>query len=144
MMACCSQTSVSRTRRGVCPVNGQSYRQVSVRTLQHHLSRPWQRELPDQVYFFCTDPDCEVVYFGDDGRCFSRDQVRTDVGQKVRSAAGMLCYCFDIRRQDLKGAFAMGLREYVLRQTREGRCNCVVCNPSGRCCLQDFPPGTGK
>jgi len=32
-----------------------------------------------------------------------------------------------------------GIRDFVVAQTRLGLCACDTRNPSGRCCLIDFP-----
>ncbi len=49
----------------------------------------------------------------------------------------MLCYCFGITKQDYKND--PSLRNYVIEQTRLGNCSCSTENPSGQCCLKDFP-----
>jgi hypothetical protein len=50
----------------------------------------------------------------------------------------MICYCFNIKLSDYKKNPA--LKESVLEKTRAGECSCKTMNPSGNCCLKDFPP----
>ena len=49
----------------------------------------------------------------------------------------MLCYCFGFTKQDYKDN--PSVREYVIEKTRLGKCSCSTKNPSGQCCLKDFP-----
>jgi hypothetical protein len=58
----------------------------------------------------------------------------------LAAAGRTLCYCFDIRFSDLSdAAAAKQCREFVINQTRNKVCACEQRNPSGRCCLRDFP-----
>jgi hypothetical protein len=125
-------------RRACCPVNGKPYQAVPFNTVLHQVQKPWARALPEQGYYFCTDPDCEVVYFGEDERLFTENDLRIAVGQKSRAADRAVCYCFDITRADIE-RHAEQTRAFVTERTRDGSCDCQVRNPSGQCCLKDFP-----
>jgi len=139
MTHCCT-TSNSPPPRAACPANGQFYPQVGLRTVLHHVAKPWQRELTSQAYYFCDDPDCEVVYFGDDQQLIRQDALRLTVGQKSRSPDRQICYCFDIRLTDLLSENnTLKLKSFVTGKTRSSTCDCEIRNPSGRCCLKDFP-----
>ena len=73
-----------------------------------------------------------MTYFDSDGMCFHQDALR----QQER----LLCYCFDIRYSDLDDATsAKTCRDFVIDKTRDKQCVCEQRNPSGRCCLRDFP-----
>lgn len=138
MADCCSSSDLTSTprRKHRCPVNGQEYSEVSVKTIAHHVKNSWLRNDNGQRYFFCDDPDCDVVYFGEDGSAILKSQLRTAVGVKESSDDGLLCYCFGISKAD---ATNPRTREYAIQQTRLGLCSCETSNPSGRCCLNDFP-----
>ncbi|MGB5180201.1 MAG: hypothetical protein WBP44_15905 [Gammaproteobacteria bacterium] len=122
----------------VCPVNGQVYASVNRRTVLHQVKIPWARQLPEQGYYFCTDPDCDVVYFGEDARVLMRDELRMPVGQKSSDPERPICYCFDIRAVDVMAEGAGTARQFVIDHTRDASCDCEIRNPSGRCCLKDF------
>jgi hypothetical protein len=141
MNECCTTRVQSHETpdTSVCPVDGLRYRRVPSRTLLHQIDRPWERRLPMQSYYFCTNPDCDVVYFGEDRSVITIRELRSRVGQKMRSTGRPLCYCFGITHADLDSSTAEQLRRYVIEQTRAGRCACEVRNPSGQCCLKDFP-----
>jgi Zinc binding domain len=124
-----------------CPNNGLEGTEVSAKTISHHLKQAWLWKDEGVRYFFCADPDCDVVYFGDDELIITKAQLRTTVGIKEKSNVAPACYCFGISKADAIND--PSIREYVISQTRHAQCSCDVSNPSGRCCLKDFPH-TGK
>lgn len=136
-MTSCSHSSPTN-RFAICPVNGKTYQSVSRRTMLHHVRKPWNSPLPQQDYFFCTDPDCNVVYFGEDNSQILRKELRESVGQKSRHPQRTICYCFDIKLADIQHN-PQQLKQYVIEQTKHSQCDCQIRNPSGKCCLKDFP-----
>ncbi len=135
-----SQTTVSdiSTRaKHRCPVNGITYPQVSETTMLHHLQAPWNESIGNQHYYYCDDPDCEVMYFNERDEVIYVGQLRTKVGTKRRYPGDTICYCFGVSAQEAKDE--PWLRTYVAKQTKAGKCACEVRNPFGRCCLKDFP-----
>lgn len=120
-----------------CPVNGKEYPAVGVRTVLHHLSTPWQKALTSASYYFCSDEHCDVVYFGQDDSVITKAELRTAVGAKENTPDRMLCYCFGV-------SYAMAKKDrmivdFVKNKTKHALCSCETSNPSGRCCLKDFP-----
>lgn len=139
MSECCSNSrgEPSFPSRCRCPVNGKEYGQVSATTIKHHISRPWRWVPEDQGYYFCSDPACSVVYFGEDGSCIEKSAVRTPVGVKESSDEALLCYCFGVTvREALAHPEA---KAFVVEETRRNECACETRNPSGKCCLGEFP-----
>ena len=137
MSDCCSSASASdRTVQAACPRCGGRCNHVAHRTLLHHLREPWHSPLAAESYFFCGNPTCELVYFGDNGTQIVGDQLRTPVGQKLTGDERLLCYCFGITAGMYRDD--PSLKGYVSRYTREGQCACEIRNPSGRCCLKEF------
>ena len=138
MSDCCSASCGSKPpRKHRCPVNGVEYSEVSVKTILHHMTMPWTWSDKKQGYYFCEDPNCDVVYFGEDGSVINRSEVRTTVGVKESSGDAPLCYCFGISKEDFNSN--PSLRDFVVQKTKGGLCSCETSNPSGRCCLGDFP-----
>lgn len=136
MSDCCSP-SASHPNKHRCPRNGIEYAEVPARTIAHHLKQPSSWQDRSVRYFFCDDPDCDVVYFGDDDSVILKSQLRTRVGVKEADDDALLCYCFDITKADALDDPA--IRDSVVDKTRQGLCSCETSNPSGRCCLKDFP-----
>lgn len=139
MSNCCNTSSCETTpRKGICPLNGKAYSRVKHTTLLHHLNKPWKSDISDQTWYFCDSPDCSVVYFGDNKQIFEQDDLRTQVGQKSSQPDRSLCYCFDVTQQDYEAQPEL-TKGFVIEQTQGNTCACQSQNPSGRCCLKDFP-----
>lgn len=139
MSECCFSTGgdCAHPKKQRCPVNGHEYSEVSVRTITHHIKNAWTWQPTRGRYFFCDDPVCEVVYFGDDGSTILKSQLRRQVGRKESSDEGLLCYCFGVTKRDFMSDPTT--RDFVVAQTKAGQCSCDTSNPSGHCCLKDFP-----
>lgn len=139
MSNCCSSNQKSQNRNTYhrCPGNGKEYSTISSRTVMHQVYQPWQYDLYGNLYYFCNDPNCEIVYFTDQNFTINKNSLRSQIGQKETSERRILCYCFGItEEQFLKDA---SLKNYVISATKEKKCACEIKNPSGRCCLRDFP-----
>ncbi len=137
MSDCCASTppATRKPARRKCPVNGKEYPLVSRKTVLQHIKSPWTWQPQDM--FFCDDPDCNVVYFGKDDSVISINDMRSPVGIKDKSEQAMICYCFGITRND--ALRQPETKDFVVTQTRAKQCACEVRNPSGKCCLKDFP-----
>ena len=144
MKKCCAvnenvATEISERYPGshFCPANGNSYVSVKRKTLLHHISQPWLSSLPEQGYYFCTDPDCDVVYFGEDNMVIHTDELRTAIGQKSNDKNAAICYCFGITKALAR--LDETIKSFVIKQTKQSSCSFETSNPSGHCCLKDFP-----
>ena len=132
---CVTPARATPPKKNVCPVSGTHCAEVSMQTISHHFKNPWAWDGKAQDYYFCDDPACEVVYFGEDLSVVTTQQLRTAIGVKSRTPEATLCYCFGVAFQDQADPAA---REYVIARTKAGDCACELRNPSGRCCLKDF------
>ena len=139
MSDCCptSCTQAEFPKRHACPANGKAYGLVSPATIRHHIKTPWQWQVRDQSYYFCSDPDCPVVYFGQDDSVIEKHELRTQVGVKEKSDDALVCYCYGVTKSEAKRNPLA--RQFVMQQTKQGQCACESRNPSGKCCLADFP-----
>lgn len=145
MSDCCSnQENESKSceknslpRKYNCPVNEQLYVEVERKTVLQHIKSPWEKSLHEDKYYFCDDPNCDVVYFGLNGSLINKSELRTVVGKKESDENALVCYCFGVSKY-LAAKFP-DIKTFVTQQTKEHNCACDVRNPSGRCCLKDFP-----
>lgn len=139
MSSCCSSSGCNskHPKKYRCPVNSREYAEVSVRTIAHHIKESWGWVPTAKCYYFCDDPECDVVYFGDDDSVILKSQLRTRVGVKEQTGDDLLCYCFGVSKADFERNPAT--KDFVMAQTKAGVCSCDSSNPSGRCCLKDFP-----
>lgn len=144
MSHCCSASACEnkQLKKQCCPVNGNECSEVSARTISHHIHDVWHWQPSANRYFFCDDPACDVVYFGDDGSIIFRSQLRTRVGIKDLSNDSLLCYCFGVTKGDFLADPTT--KDFLIAQTKAGLCACDTHNPSGRCCLKDFPKPVGE
>lgn len=136
MTECC-ETECKPPKKYRCPVNGKEYGSVGVKTILHHLIAPWKKLLSSEIYYYCTDKDCDVVYFGQDDSVISKSELRTKVGIKEKEPDRTVCYCFGVSYSAAK-ANTIAVN-FVKEKTKNSLCSCETSNPSGRCCLKDFP-----
>ena len=139
MSDCCSTsgTGTSPAGKHACPASGNECHEVSIKTILHHLVKPWEWIAKDQAYYFCDAPECDVVYFGEDNSVTRKSEVRSLIGLKDNVPQALLCYCFGVTKAEAeKNPLA---KDFVLQKTKAGLCSCETSNPSGRCCLKDFP-----
>lgn len=139
MSDCCSSTkdTTQIPKRHICPKNGTQYHEVPYRTVLHHVKAPWDLSLTEQHYYFCDDPNCVVVYFGLDNTTITKSMLRTKVGIKETADDTLICYCFGVTKAD--AISNKRAKSFVVEQTKNAKCSCETSNPSGRCCLKDFP-----
>jgi len=105
--------------------------------MMQHIKEVWRYSFRDETYYFCRTPDCHVVYFTESGECLNKASIRTRIGIKENDESGLICFCFGVSK-----AIATTDREakdFVVKQTMGSTCACETANPSGRCCLKDFP-----
>lgn len=137
MSDCCSSKhSIDKSpKRHHCPVNGEEYQSISATTILHHITKPWQWQALDQSYYYCDDPECKVAYFGEDNSVINTSDLRNSIDIKQKFKNPTICYCFGVTLDTANPE----IKEFIIRKTKEKQCACEVRNPSGRCCLKDFP-----
>ena len=135
MSDCCSASETHNKQR--CPVNGLEYKVVSEKTIFHHIKEPWHWKGGSQNFYFCDDPECDVVYFGQDGSIIEKYEVRTPIGVKEVSGNALVCYCFGVTADE--AILHPETKAFVIEKTKGHVCECEARNPSGKCCLKDFP-----
>lgn len=133
MQDCCATTASPKQYH--CPINGKPYKSVSTSTILHHINEPWNWHNKQQGYYFCEDPNCEVVYFGEDKSIINKSSLRTKVGLKESDPKSLICYCFGVSKAE---ASSPEIKGFVVQNTKEKTCSCSTSNPSGRCCLKNF------
>jgi len=129
---CCSS---SRWQQAGCPVCGGKCREVSRQTMLHHMNTPWRHNPAEVAHFYCDNRDCEIAYFDNNGTRYSRIVLRPETRSAL--ANEVLCFCYGIDRETAESA--PEAKAFVIEQTRSKACACESRNPSGRCCLKDFP-----
>ena len=95
---------------------------------------------------FCSSPDCDVVYFGEqNGITFTKSQLSVTVGVKERAGERSLCYCFGHSvatiQEELRTKSRSDALDDIRRKMKDPGCSCEVKNPSGSCCLATVVKG---
>ncbi|MDH5258630.1 MAG: hypothetical protein OEX07_11500 [Gammaproteobacteria bacterium] len=142
MSDCCSSSNntasaVDSPSRHSCPSNGENCMKVDYATVLHHVKSAWAQNIADQAYYFCDAPECDVVYIGLDDSLITKSMLRSLVGVKEDDDTALICYCFDVTKAEAKSD--RSAYQFVVEQTKKSNCSCKTSNPSGRCCLKDFP-----
>lgn len=125
-----------------CPVSKTSSRKVQRPTVEH-LVRPDRAQIIHDVqYYYCTDPNCPVVYFSPQvAQHITTDDLSVKVLAKDAGDDVNVCYCFDWTRRRLREEMERTGGSTASRQiaveVKAGRCSCDVKNPKGKCCLGD-------
>ncbi|PJF21534.1 MAG: hypothetical protein CUN56_10580 [Phototrophicales bacterium] len=123
-----------------CPICEQKGRSVDGATVKSLLAISL-RHVRNVVYRFCANPDCDVVYYSEDGeQTFTTDQIRVRVYQKEPEADDVLvCYCFQHTRGDVHQHVAQSTQATLIDDInagiQAGQCACDWRNPQGNCCL---------
>lgn len=143
MSHCCSSSGcdTSYPSKRICPACGNECLEVSSRTIAHHIRFSWRWTPSSRYHYFCDNPDCDTAYFGDDGSLVAKTMLRVRSAVKENGGDAVLCHCFGVSRADFERE--PSIREFVVEQTKAGNCSCETRNPSGRCCLKDFPKQKG-
>ncbi len=137
---CCAVTSVqTQAVSQACPVCGTKGKSVDTQTVKAMLDVSL-RTLRGDVYRFCRNESCEIVYFGDGSDVYTEDDLRERVYQKHPDTADVfVCYCFRHTpasiRQELLLTGTSSVVEQVNAGIAAGQCACEIRNPQGSCCL---------
>ncbi|MDH5516258.1 MAG: hypothetical protein OEY36_00390 [Gammaproteobacteria bacterium] len=144
MSDCCSTQNQTmpepkhKSDKQLCPVCANKCLSVEIKTMLQHIKSPWQYSLTgQQPFFYCSSALCDVVYFSTDGTAINKPDIRQEIGVKEKNDNALICFCFGVTKA--QAASDKKIKEFVVNQTRLSLCACDTSNPSGRCCLKDFP-----
>jgi len=139
MTSCCSSNNLNgmKPNKPLCVSCGERGAIVGKKTIWHHIKSAWLNKLEQEQYFFCQNIKCDVVYFAANGEAFFKKDLRTQIGIKEKSDDALICYCFGVKK--VVATTDKSVKAFVLEQTKSAACACETANPSGRCCLKDFP-----
>ncbi len=125
----------------LCPAAGKRGKPVPLVTLRSLVLPEHAAVVEGREWFFCSLPDCEVVYFTPDGQTLEKNALKVRVGLKEREAPRPVCYCFGHTVESIREEIEKTSRSTVVASIREkveaGECSCEVLNPKGTCCLGD-------
>ena len=132
--------AVETAEPSICVTCGGQSQPVSRLTVLSMIKPEFLEAALNKTFRFCHAPECEVVYFEEQGTgVFTVDDLRIIVGVKASTDPIPLCYCFGFDeshlREEISHTGSTTVPERISRLIREGLCACDVRNPSGNCCL---------
>lgn len=130
-----------RIQKQACPACNQMCLAVPNGTVRLHVKATWAHPLNAETYYFCRTQACDVVYFSEKGEAFHKSDIRTRIGVKETDDDSLICFCFGVSRS--VAASNKSVKDFVVEQTKASSCSCEITNPSGQCCLKDFPKFNG-
>lgn len=160
-----TQTETKTARRVECPSCGKKAKRVSPVTLgavlRDEFAEPFAADgqsccdsngegckpvTGDTGWRFCDSPDCDVVYFSEEGDThFTKSQLKVPVGVKETSGERPLCYCFGHSvgsiKEELRTKGRSDALEDIRAKMKDPGCHCETSNPSGSCCLGSVTKG---
>ena len=145
MAECCppgdEASSPSKTTHGLCSLCGGRGTRVSTLTVKSLVRQHSRVAAAPNLYFFCRNRACDVVYFAEKHAFLTRD-LKVRVGMKESLDPIPLCYCFAYTREDICRDMDVSgssrILMHIKAEIRDGFCSCEVKNPSGTCCLGEI------
>ncbi|AZR74506.1 (2Fe-2S)-binding protein [Anoxybacter fermentans] len=137
MSSCCSsQENVSK----VCPVCGREGQIVKSITVKNLVIEEEVKRVEERDYYICFNPECEVVYFDNEGEIFNQQQIKVPIWYKKGADPKYICYCARVTEDEIIDAVTNGAKDIksVMEMTgamKEGKC--LINNPTGKCCHQE-------
>ena len=127
------------SKRIACPICGEFGNRVELFTVHSLVQESFIATIREDLYFFCANPDCEVVYYSFCKDVIRKCQIKTRVGLKEKEAPRPVCYCFGHTIEDSHEEIQQKGRGTVEKEISDkiqaGLCHCEDANPEGRCCL---------
>lgn len=149
-MSCCNSSDSNcsseskKIHINICPNCQKPGAKVKQVTLKAMLSVSL-KEIREEEYFFCSQRECEIVYFSNsqdgDGKTntFNKQNLRVQVFQKEELGETPVCYCFkhtfNSIQGEIKGNESEGVYDEISDLLKKGKCACEIRNPQGSCCL---------
>lgn len=132
----------SAPARAKCPVSATSSRKVQRITVEHLLKPDKASSIQNVQYYYCTAPDCNVVYFSnEDVPYFTVEDLRVKVLAKDRGDDVNVCYCFEWTRGRIRNEIEQTGKStaslQIAKEVKAATCLCDIKNPKGECCLGD-------
>jgi hypothetical protein len=113
--------------------------QAVAATTTDALVRADARASLEQPAYFCSTPECEVVYFDARDGSIRTEGVAVAIFQKETHPQRPVCYCFEHTAAAVLAASrtdgSNGIVEAIVEACRQGLDRCEQTNPQGRCCL---------
>ncbi len=124
----------------ICPLCKKNGEHVSMSTVENQIVDHFRKRLKSTAYGFCTNPDCDIVYFNrDTDEIFFQRDLKLPVWLKNQDNP-IICYCSSVTLQDIINEIVVNKTSKDLKDIMERTSACTVgrcrsLNPSGKCCM---------
>jgi bacterioferritin-associated ferredoxin len=127
-----------------CPSCLYEGKDVDYITVQHMVRKVSQAAALAR-YYICMNPNCEIVYFDQQGLTILKHELKVPVWFKETNEPRIVCYCANVTDSQIKKAIvtkgAQDLKDIKQLTGAMTGCNCKETNPVGKCCgpvIQDI------
>ena len=165
---CVVPENIEAPIKAECPLSGTLSNKALFETLDNLIVHDKRHLISkDVLYYYCSEPDCPVVYFssparpsgphsrtghwsggparhwsgGEEVSVFEKSDLSVRVFSKDSSEDVNVCYCFDWTRKRLTDQIRTNGSSTAFDEIKEeveaGNCDCERKNPKGVCCLGD-------
>lgn len=122
-----------------CPSSGTPGKAVEHITLRSLVAPTSQGLIHEGPWFYCSEPNCSVVYFDGGGATIDKEYLTVRVGTKERVSPRPICYCFGHTVEDIESdvehSGSSPIPDSITEKCRKGLHRCEETNPQGSCCL---------
>jgi hypothetical protein len=140
---CCLLTEdTPEPARAKCPASDTLAWKVQRRTVEHLVGPDKKSLVADVQYYYCTDPNCDIVYFANqDALPITKADLTVKVFSKEKNDDVNVCYCFGWSRgrirEEIEKTGTSTAALTIARNMQAGKCACDTMNPKGECCIGD-------
>ncbi len=135
---CCGESSDIEAKTD-CPGCGNRGKTVNRITPESLLKPDPLERLGESTIHFCATPDCQTVYYTEDGQAFDKEDLTVRVGLKEMEDPVPVCYCFSyteaMLQQEIEDTGETTIPDRITQEIKDGNCECETKNPQGTCCL---------
>ncbi len=126
----------------ICPLCLNKGKRVLKKTMANHVWPKYWKIIDQQGFFFCETRSCPIVYFNNEkNHYFGLEDLHSVVMHKLEISTPHrpACYCMSVLEERILEELLVkrccdsldDIKEYT--SANKGK-NCVITNPSGRCC----------
>jgi len=146
LMDCCTlennNNQEKSSAKNICTICGKISKKVEYKTVLMILKYEQIITAKDGEYFYCINPNCNVVYFSNKlGLVYYKKDVRLRIGIKEKKEPKLVCYCFNITEKQITDEIKLTgkstIPNFITEKIQNKLCACNIKNPSGKCCLGD-------
>lgn len=144
-MSCCNsklpeENMVKKSDEFTCPKCATKGVKTKLITIENCLLNEFKNQINNKdIYKFCNNPNCDVVYFSYEDTVFFKDNLKEKITLKDGGLDVKTCYCFNITKGDIvdeiKSTGDCNVVEIIKAKMKDPGCFCETSNPQGACCL---------